>query len=210
MKFLNNLRNKMYANMYNSMCDVTLNKRFLAYIIDWFVGYLFIFFIPIIGYSMLTGSTNTVEATLFLNYPGNYGLIYCIVALIMGMIYYVVIPWKVWRGQTLGKRAFGFKIVQKDGSDVTLWSLVKRQLLGVILIEGYLFALYTVYQQLLYLVYGYNFTTVLSWLWIILSTLSCILLVFVGNGRMIHDYVGNTNVIMDPNRKLNDRKDERI
>ncbi len=210
MKHLNNLVTKWYANMQHSICDVTLNKRFFAYMIDNFIGYLFIFIIPIYMYSILTGSKNMEEATLFLNYPGNHGLIYCIVALVMGLIYYVLIPWKVWKGQTLGKRAFGFKIIQEDGRDVTLWTLVKRQLIGIVLIETNLFVLSSVYRQLIYLLSGYDFAEPLLYLGLILSVISCLLLVFVGNGRMIHDYVGGTYVIMDPNRKINDRKDERI
>lgn len=210
MKRLNDKAAYMYARMQSSLCDVTVNSRFVAYLIDWFVGTIFIFIIPIYMYSILTGSTNMQEAMVFLNYPGNNGFIACGIAFLMALIYYVLIPWKVWKGQTLGKRAFGFKIVRNNGEDVTLWTLIKRQLVGIALIEGNLIVLTSLYRQGVFLFSGYDAPQLLIYAWVGISVISCMLVVFVGNGKMIHDYIGGTYVMMDPNRKINNRKDARI
>ena len=45
-----------------------------------------------------------------------------ILCLLAAILYYIVVPCKIWRGQTLGKHLLGLRIVRKDGKACLLYT----------------------------------------------------------------------------------------
>ncbi|TMW70966.1 RDD family protein [Alteribacter natronophilus] len=48
---------------------------------------------------------------------------------LLSLLYFLLVP-VFWYGYTVGKRAVGVRIVQMDGSNVTLWTMIKRDLIS--------------------------------------------------------------------------------
>lgn len=111
-----------------------LGRRLGAYGADWFAGDLFAAFPVAIVYSIVTGKTEITDRIT--DVPGICGLLAGILCLCFIFLYYVFIPWKVWNGQTLGKRLFGIRITAMDGSKANLRQLLLRQAAGLMILEN--------------------------------------------------------------------------
>lgn len=195
MSAMTNLYTKIYTKLDHTICMVTVNKRFVAYLVDWFVGFLFMFIIPIYVYSVLTGSTEMQDAMNFEKFPDPYPLIMALVVVVMFFIYFVFIPSKVWKGQTFAKKNSGFKVVKLDGSDVTMWTMFKREFIGVAIIEGGMFSISNVLHQILLLVTGIDLLWILMIIGYLITAISCMMVMLFSSRRMLHDYIAGTKVI---------------
>lgn len=111
-----------------------LNRRTFAFLLDWYLGSAFSA-VPVgILWNMQTGEEviNT-DITLF---ESPYGWLAGLLGLLFGAVYYYVVPLKVWRGQTLGKRLMDIRITGEDGQPLSAGSLALRQIVGVMILEG--------------------------------------------------------------------------
>ena len=117
-----------------------------------------------------------------------------ILSLLFCIAYYVIYPYR-HNGQTCGKKFMDMKIVKRDGSDIDLKSLCKRQILGCIILEGCLIPGGSYVCQLLSLAAGYDLTLVLG----VASGVICLLSIYIAmkkkSRRMIHDYLADTKVV---------------
>lgn len=189
---------KLYGKLDHSDCDVDTTNRLFAYVIDYLVGKLW-YSIPI-GIIWLYYTKNLDELAsdiVSINHELGYGIamITGVLALLFGIFYYVVIPYKIYPGQTLGKRFMGFKIVHTNDREVTLKTLIIRQFIGIILIEGFIYAITGVIREMIALSIGNEITQVLTIAGIIITGISCFLVVRVRSHRMLHDYMAKTKVV---------------
>ena len=70
------------------------------------------------------------------SYGFNTALIVCLIAITIGVLYYVFIPLYIWKGQTPGKKICKIKVIDYDHKDVTMKNMMLRELLGATLLEG--------------------------------------------------------------------------
>lgn len=196
MTFITNLYYKISFKLDQTICEVPINKRFVAYLVDWFVGSIFMFLIPVYCYSIITGNAEAGPAMQFSNYPAPYPLIMAGISIAMACIYWIVIPTFVWEGQTFGKRCNGFKIVQTNDQKVNLWVMCKRQVLGIFVLEGALFSVSNVLHQVLFLVSGVDLGRYLMYIGAAISIVSCMMVMLFVARRMLHDYIAKTKVIL--------------
>ena len=70
------------------------------------------------------------------SYGFNTALIVCLIAITIGVLYYVFIPLYIWKGQTPGKKIYKIKVIDYDHKDVTMKNMMLRELLGATLLEG--------------------------------------------------------------------------
>jgi len=97
----------------------------------------------IVGSTLLArslGDTNSRLADSWFNRQGQ------VIAVVVTILNFFVLAWL--RGQTLGKWATGLRIVKKDGSPVTILSIILRHLVGyplsmMLLFGGFLLAAVT-------------------------------------------------------------------
>lgn len=184
---------KLYQHLDHTPSDVSNSKRMFAYIIDWYVGSLFMTLPLVFLYSKLTGTTEMTQ-TLYA-FPGNYGYVAGGLALLFGLLYYVFIPLKVWKGQTPGKRMMGFKIVKDDNSDVDFITLFKREVIFIFLFECSMYSASSYFHQILSMLAGYDLVTILMYIGIVITVASGALVLKFDARKMFHDYFAKTRVI---------------
>ena len=161
------LYTKLYAITDHTPCDVDTPKRFGAYILDWVVGGIF------------TGLPAFLAGAL------------CI---LFALFYYVYVPWRIWPGQTLGKRVAGYRMEKTDGTAVDLITLLKRQVIGGFLLEGAAFVASNYIRQLVTLSLSYYVDYYWQLAGMILTALSLILVMKTDSHRALHDYLAKTRV----------------
>lgn len=106
-----------------------------------------------------------------------------------------IVPLLMKNGRTLGKKGFGLAVVKKDGSDVTVVSLILRTFVGKYLIE-------TMIPVLLILITIFNAIGIMNgpgivgFAIIFIMMIANVALLFVTkSSSMIHDLVSDTVVI---------------
>lgn len=172
--------------------DASVPRRFISYIIDWYVGALATSLPISIIAKKLYG---TMLSQDILNFDQPYGLIGGILGIVCALVYYVVIPLGSNKGQTLGKRICKIKIIQENGEDVTMKNILLRQVLGIIIIEGSLVSVSAIWQQVIMILTGIDILTPLKYVGIALGIISSLMILFMKDHRAIHDYLGKTRVI---------------
>lgn len=170
---------------------VSLSRRFFAYLIDWYLGGLMTAF-PIAVFSMK--QFDTVQNQNIMEFAPPTGVIAGCLGVLFALIYYVVIPTWGWKGQTPGKRMLRLKIVQQDESEVSLGTVLLRQFVGIMIIEGGLVTASAIWHQVAELLTGISLVVPLMYAGLIVSFISAI---FVAKDQhlAIHDRLANTKVI---------------
>ena len=174
------------------LTQASLARRFLAYIIDWYVGALATA-LPISIIAKKLSGTMLDQAIVHFEAP--WGLVGGILGLICAVLYYVITPLYWTKGQTLGKRICKIKIVQADDQEVTAKNILLRQVVGLIIIEGSLVSASTIWHQVFTIVTGIDMIRPLMYVGLALVAISCLLVAFHKEHKAIHDYLGNTRVV---------------
>lgn len=171
-----------------------LSLRFIAYLIDWYVGAL-LTGLPITFLSQKINGTMT-QLNL-LEYPSKYSIIVGILSLLLGNLYYCIIPiYKYkYKGQTLGKHICRLKIVKIDDSDVDIKTILIRNFVGIVIIEGSLYTASNILHQLIVIITGFNVIKVLMYISFGITLLSVIMLIMTDENRSLHDWLADTKVI---------------
>lgn len=179
-------------------CDVGNFKRFFAYLLDYYLG-LLLCSLPIVLANGIINQSEKMQMNLFF-FDNQPMLLYfvAIVSLLLGYYYYIHIPLKVWKGQTVAKRLFHFKIVKKDGNEVDLKTLILRYVVGFTIVEGSLISCSSILRQLLTYVTKINFVDSLMQIGTYVSLASCLLVFVTKNRKMLHDFIAGT-IVTDEN-----------
>lgn len=187
------------SKLLNRALDRTLARRFVAYLLDWYIGGL-VTNLPI---AIIAARVMEDQSNLYLvEYPHPFGLLAATLGVICACLYYVLVPLLVWRGQTLGKHVLSLSIQQADGSPVTLTHLLLRQLIGIIVIEGGLVTASSVWHQALSIATGINLVTPLMYLGFVVTLVSGLLALVQPDHRCLHDLIGGTRVVLVARKNL--------
>lgn len=185
------LREKLIA--YTKIKKVSKVKRAIAFFIDWYISTLLAGIPLLYMYSVQSGITES--PTSLTQFKGSLGVIAGFIGIVIITIYYVLVPLKFNKGQTLAKSILGIKIVQNDGSEVNIKNLIKREILGVMLIEAGLVSS-SKYLREIFLISGMNSVyRILAILAMVIPFISIMVMMFNKESKMIHDIVGGTKVI---------------
>lgn len=182
-------RNK--KKKYNYI-DASMTKRFISYIIDWYVGALCTA-IPIAITSQKL--TNTMLNQNIVEFEQPYGIISGVIAVLFAIFYFVIVPTYIYPGQTVGKRICKIKIVKNNNEPVTIKNMLLRQLLGIIVIEGVLVTASAIWHEVITIITQINFVTPLMYAGFVVTAVSILLYLFKGEHRALHDYIGSTKVV---------------
>lgn len=200
-----NLYLKLKIWMGKNPGTVNSSKRFVAYLVDWFVGALFMTFpLCMIWMSQKHDLEAMSEINLWMIQDGistQMALVCALLAFACAIFYYVIIPWKFYPGQTLGKRMMGFKIVKMDGSKLGLGTLIIREVLGIMILEGAFYNISGLLRDALSILTHLNFTGILMYVGLAFSIVSAALCMLTASHRMIHDYLAKTSVDLCTNNK---------
>lgn len=117
-------------------------------------------------------------------------------SLIISFIYYVIVPYNVWKGQTLMMRAMHVKVVDINGKDLSMNKIIIRFFIGCLIFEGAFYMPSVNIRSVLLILMNSNFMEILNFVLNITSILGvlCICLDFK-KMRLFHDLLSNSVVI---------------
>lgn len=107
--------------------------RIMSFLFDWVIVYFFcvlLMLFPIVNFIKDYGNATKEEVL---------SLVICLIlfslsCFIFIVFYFVILP-VLLKGQTLGKKFFGIKIVKQNGDEVDYATLFVRELIGKVLID---------------------------------------------------------------------------
>ncbi len=115
------------------------------------------------------------------------------VAIVFCSLYYVGVP-LIWDGKTIGKKLMKLQICRADGRKLDFYTLFKREIIGVMLLEGGVAASSGYLREMLQLCVRGNVLLPLSIASSVVTIGSVFIAVVGKEKRMLHDYVGGTVV----------------
>lgn len=173
---------------------VGIFKRGIAAIFDIYISSV-LANIPILFiYSIETGETWMNKELSSLSTAN--GILACLLGILMVLLYYVVLPVYKFNGQTLMKKLLGFKVVKTNGSNVDLRTMLKREIIGSMIVEGGFVSSGGYLRQIILIITRLN-SLYKGLLYISFATtiFSIILMAFSKENKMLHDYVAGTKVL---------------
>lgn len=201
---LNKLKLFIYQLQSEEESDVSVGKRIVAYIIDWYIGGVFSS-IPIFVIYQFTMKQEVVLATSLFILPKPMNSLAGVLALLFAFVYYVMIPAYIWKGQTLGKKIFKIKIVNDDYTDVSLKKLILRQVVFMFLIEGRFIMPSTTLHEMISIIFNYNIVFICSYICYCITFFSALVAVRLKSHKAFHDIFAKTKV-MQVNSKIIKKK----
>lgn len=182
-------------------------SRLYAYAIDWMLGGIVSGLPAVLTFAMLRHD-GTMLGTLYdfeaLGYPQWLGLGVAAACVTCALCYFVVVPWKVWPGQTPGKRVARLRVVSVDGTPATLAQLLVRQALGGFVLEGSGFVIARYLREAAVLITRVDVNYYWEIAGIVLTVVSAILAFALPARRALHDYLAATRVIVAEGHPLAD------
>lgn len=170
-------------------------KRLLSYTIDYFLSTIFISIIPMIITSILTGE-KAFTSENFTSIPMNWRLLCSALAMIFAVYYFCIFPLRDGRkGQTIGKKLMGIRIVPANDDELTWSHMWRRELVGSLLIEGQTAVPSAFLQYFVFLWLPRQVSQGIGYAYIVISVASVAYAVFGRSHRMFHDLVGATKVV---------------
>ena len=168
-------------------------SRIVAYIIDWYVATM-VSSIPIVIITSIVNHTTVITQELN-KLPLMWGVITGILAIIFYLGYYFVLELKVYKGQTFGKRIMKLKVVKNDESDVDFKTILMREGLGIMIVEGYIANSSSYLRQLIQIVTGIPIMDMAVYVFGIISAVSILMDMASPSRKMLHDRIANTHII---------------
>ena len=167
--------------------------RGVAWVFDWYLCGVFAA-VPISVLWMNINPDLPIQNGLN-QFSNPYSYIAGIIAIIVCIFYYVIIPHYCWKGQTIAKKTLNIKIVKNDGTDVTFIDIFKRQILCLFFIDAYLTASTLFISQMIGLLFNNQLSQYFEYYLIIMTLISVGLVIFSRKKLSIHDLLSKTKVI---------------
>lgn len=184
--FFNQLRNE-------SKNSTSYIKRFIAYAIDWYLGGALASIPLILLYMSLHEDASYIPQVITI-FEGSYQLIAGCLSFSVSLLYYIGIPLYT-KGQTLGKKFLGLKIVGNHYDDITVKQLLIRQGIMILLVEGSIYTASNMLHQMINVVTGFNFASLYAYIGVVISLISVICVFVFQSKKSLHDIVAKTLVV---------------
>lgn len=170
-------------------------RRLVAYAIDWYLISFAMNLVLVIAAYQLLGVVfaGMVPLTAF---DGGLRLALFCVLVVLDALYFCVLPRYGLKGQTLGKRLLRLRVERASGGEATLACFLRRELLGIVVIEGCFSPLSNYLRNVLLLWVPRDVVQGIVWAGIVIGAVSVGLMVLTAQRRMIHDFVGGTRVVL--------------
>ena len=168
-------------------------KRFIAYIIDWYLASI-VSMIPflIIGLANDIDYVNVMNFKLYTNQDLMIGLF---MSIFISFIYFFMIPSKLYLGQTIGKRIMNLKIIACGNHQLRMRDLFVRQIVFIWFIEMSLHSIGGILNQVRFNIIQVDAIIYYKELSIFIIIISILMLLISSHHVTLHDFVSKTKVI---------------
>lgn len=182
--------------MKNTIKMASVSSRVFAFIIDWIVSGLLVGAVNALFYTIYSSTKEVYTdyySFLLADISISQIMVPFVLCMLIGLVYYVWIPYKVWPGQTLGKHLFDIQILSST-QDVSLGKLFIRNFVCMILI-GCASPISTALRQFITVCIRINVDEP----WLVLGSVVCLIsflmTVYKSTGSSIHDRIVKTQVV---------------
>lgn len=183
-----------------AMPNAPAASRLYAYVIDWALGGIVSGFPAVVAYALLTRRTDmfsdlyTFEA---LGFPWAVGIGVGCLCVVAAWFYFIFIPWKIWPGQTPGKRISRLRVACDDiaASPVSLPRLIVRQAIVGFLLEGSGFVVARYIREMAVLITRVDVNYYWEIAGIVITLVSAVMALALPARRALHDYLSGTRVV---------------
>lgn len=169
-------------------------KRLFAYVIDWYAASMLAGIPVVLIYSIFFQDLEITQNITLLPMP--YSILAGILAIIIYLAYFIIVPLKIYPGQTFAKKIMNIKVVKSDDSDVDFMSLFKREVIGVMIVEGYIAASSSYFHQIINILIGQDLNHIYIYLFGIMTAISMLWACASPQRKMFHDYIGKTKLVI--------------
>lgn len=176
-------------------------SRFYAYAIDWAAGGIISGLPAVLLYAALTKSQDMfTDLYVFeaLGFPWAVGMLAGALCVAAAIGYYVVVPWKVWPGQTLGKHLMKLRVARADAtaSSVTVPQLLVRQVIVGFLFEGSAYVVARYIREMAVLLTRVDVNYYWEIAGMVVTLISAVMAFVLPARRALHDYLSGTRVVV--------------
>lgn len=172
--------------------DAPMWKRWLAFILDWYLSGVVSMAPVALMWNLKSGET---KVNLDIVGLGHSGIWAAVLAILILIAYFYVIPLFLWPGQTPGKRLLSIAIVQTDGSAVDAKRLALRQIVILLFLETISLMTGNPFGSLVTLIANGTVAKILSYASMVLLVLSVLMASFTPFHQALHDRFAKTRVI---------------
>ena len=167
-------------------------KRLIAYFIDWYIISVMTILPINLIYSIIYHQKNFTSSIV--NLPLIPAISAFLIGLLLSLLYLVYFPYK-YNGQKIGKKIFGLKIVKNNEINIDLKTLLIRNGVGLILIEGTFYSCSIYFWELINIIFEASIASFALSILGIVSFISMFMSLLNSNHRMLHDYLSKTSVV---------------
>lgn len=162
-------------------------RRFFAFGADWYLS------------AVLTNLLSLGIEKILSESQSNLYLSLLLATVLISFLYFVLIPTKLWKGQTLMMRAMQMKVVDVNGNVPTFLALLIRYFIGCLVLEGAFYMASVNIRTVLILTFlkdQETFSNLIAWAVFISSMVGLIFGVFDWKEhRFLHDRISGTKVV---------------
>ncbi|MCD7840818.1 MAG: RDD family protein [Erysipelotrichaceae bacterium] len=176
---------------------VGFSTRFIAYLLDWAIGGIITGLPAVFIYGGVTGRSDMFsDLYVFpsLGFGEYWSYIAGVLCIVTFIIYFIYIPYKVYPGQTLGKRIMKIKILRVDEKPLDIKTLIVRHIIGLALLESTATVVANYIRQMITLLLKFDFEYYLAIIGMLITIISTIMVYNTPSRRAIHDYLAHTRV----------------
>lgn len=171
-------------------------RRIIAYAIDWYVCGMLAGLPLNLMYISCYGDELVQIPQLLSVFEGPLRYITGLLCLAASLFYLVFVPAKIWPGQTLGKKICGIVICDEKLQPADIKTLLIRQVLGALLLEGSVFTATNYLVQMISMGIGFNLMEFHNNLGLAVTAMSALLMLFGPKRKAFHDYLAKTQVCL--------------
>ena len=168
-------------------------KRFIAFIIDWYVS-SFAAMIPVIAAQSILAKDLVLENRIDL-LPTVPAAVSAAVATVIYIVYFCALPLKNEHTQTLGRKLLDLRLEEVNGNHPGFKNLFLREVVGVLILQGNTTSVNTYITSVISdLVNTGAFVPYIQAIFIVILTLSSVL-VLVKDHRNLQDRLSGTRMV---------------
>lgn len=168
-------------------------RRLVSYFIDWYIISMLLNLVIIIYMHYTEGIIHFSMTLDYFDIKVATKLL-CIMGII-DFLYFVIIPAKITKGQTLGKKIMKLKVISNTGEKASVLNLLVRNFFGIIIIEGCFSPMSNYMRNVLMIKVGNQPIQYMVYIYTAIGILSILSMFISKEGKMIHDYIGKTKVV---------------